>query len=42
MYQNSNPTYPTCKIDAALEAQIGLALRAQLDNHEFSAVKIIA
>ncbi|KAH8104653.1 glycoside hydrolase [Cristinia sonorae] len=39
--QNSNPTYPTCKISASQEAQIGLALRPLLNNNGFSSTKII-
>ncbi|KAI0789818.1 glycoside hydrolase [Abortiporus biennis] len=39
--QNSNPTYPTCKISASQEAQIGLALRTLLNNNGFSSTKII-
>ncbi|THH30033.1 hypothetical protein EUX98_g4142 [Antrodiella citrinella] len=39
--QNSNPTYPTCLITAAQEAQVGLALRTLLNNNGFSSTKII-
>ncbi len=39
--ENSNPTYPTCKISASQEAQIGLALRSLMDSNGFSGTKII-
>ncbi|KAI0081546.1 glycoside hydrolase [Panus rudis PR-1116 ss-1] len=39
--QNSNPSYPTCKISASQEAQIGTALRTLLNNNGFSGTKII-
>ncbi|PCH36648.1 glycoside hydrolase family 30 protein [Wolfiporia cocos MD-104 SS10] len=39
--QNSNPTYPTCTIDAYWEGQIGLQLRTLMDNNGFSDVIII-
>ncbi|TBU27192.1 glycoside hydrolase [Dichomitus squalens] len=39
--ENSNPTYPTCKVSASQEAQIGIALRSLMDSNGFSGVKII-
>ncbi|OBZ71255.1 Endo-1,6-beta-D-glucanase [Grifola frondosa] len=39
--ENSNPTYPTCKISASQEAQIGIALRNLMDSNGFSGTKII-
>jgi len=38
---NTNPTYPTAKLTAAHEAQIGNALRNLLDSNGFSSVKLI-
>ncbi|KAJ3488425.1 hypothetical protein NLI96_g2859 [Meripilus lineatus] len=38
--QNSNPTYPTCKISSSQEAQIATALRTLLNNNGFSSTKI--
>ncbi|KAF9502119.1 glucan endo-1,6-beta-glucosidase [Pleurotus eryngii] len=38
---NSNPTYPTCTMTAAIEAQIGKALRSQLNNNGLSSTKLI-
>lgn len=31
--ENSNPTYPTCLIPAAVEAQIGTTLRGLMDSN---------
>ncbi|KAH9847953.1 glycoside hydrolase [Lenzites betulinus] len=39
--ENSNPTYPTCIISPAQEAQIAKTLRSLMDNGGFAAVKII-
>ncbi|GLB39559.1 putative glycosyl hydrolase 30 family protein [Lyophyllum shimeji] len=39
--QNSNPTYPSCTMTAAVEAQIGSSLRTLLNNNGLSNVKII-
>ncbi|GBE84754.1 glycoside hydrolase superfamily [Sparassis latifolia] len=39
--ENSNPSYPTCRISASQEAKIGLALRSLLDNNGFSDVILI-
>ncbi|KAI0087785.1 glycoside hydrolase superfamily [Irpex rosettiformis] len=39
--ENSNPTYPTCKISASQEAQIGNTLRSLMNNNGFSNVKLI-
>ncbi|KAH7922519.1 glycoside hydrolase family 30 protein [Leucogyrophana mollusca] len=39
--ENSNPTYPTCSMPVATEAQIGTALRTLMDNNGFSSTKII-
>ncbi|KAI0333703.1 glycoside hydrolase [Cubamyces sp. BRFM 1775] len=39
--ENSNPTYPTCKISASQEAQIGSALRSLMNSNGFSSVRII-
>lgn len=38
---NTNPTYPTSKLTAAQEAQIGLKLRSLLNSNGFSSTKII-
>ncbi|XP_006455887.1 hypothetical protein AGABI2DRAFT_188016 [Agaricus bisporus var. bisporus H97] len=38
---NSNPTYPTSKLTAAQEAQIGLRLRSLLNSNGFSDTKIV-
>lgn len=38
---NSNPTYPTCTMTAAIEAQIGKALRSQLNSNGLSSTKLI-
>ncbi|KAF8631474.1 hypothetical protein AX15_002387 [Amanita polypyramis BW_CC] len=40
--QNSNPTYPTCKITSSVEAQLGKTLRSLLDNNGLGSVKIVA
>ncbi|KAH9847929.1 glycoside hydrolase [Lenzites betulinus] len=39
--ENSNPTYPTCKISASQEAQIGTALRTLMNSNGFSGVRIV-
>ncbi|PIL22448.1 hypothetical protein GSI_15136 [Ganoderma sinense ZZ0214-1] len=39
--ENSNPTYPTCKVSASQEAAIGIALRSLMDNNGFSGTKIV-
>ena len=39
--ENSNDSYPSCKISAVQEAQIATTLRSLLDKNGFSAVKII-
>ncbi|KAJ8461900.1 hypothetical protein ONZ51_g11249 [Trametes cubensis] len=39
--ENSNPTYPTCKISASQEAQIGSTLRSLMNSNGFSGVRII-
>ncbi|KAE9400866.1 glucan endo-1,6-beta-glucosidase [Gymnopus androsaceus JB14] len=39
--QNSDTTYPSCSMTAAVEAQIGIALRTLMNNNGFSATKII-
>ncbi|KAI0345963.1 glycoside hydrolase [Trametopsis cervina] len=39
--ENSNPTYPTCKISASQEAAIGTTLRSLLNNNGLSSVKIV-
>ncbi len=39
--ENSNPTYPTCSMSVAVEAQIGAALRTLMNNNGFSSVKLI-
>ncbi|PBK71630.1 glucan endo-1,6-beta-glucosidase [Armillaria solidipes] len=39
--ENSNPTYPTCTMPVAVEAQIGTALRTLMNNNGFSSVKLI-
>ncbi|KAI0802063.1 glycoside hydrolase [Irpex lacteus] len=39
--ENSNPTYPTCKISASQEAQIGTTLRSLMNSNGFSNVKLI-
>ncbi|OSD07331.1 glycoside hydrolase family 30 protein [Trametes coccinea BRFM310] len=39
--ENSNPTYPTCKISADQEAQIGAALRTLMNDNGFSGVRLV-
>ncbi|KAE9396925.1 glycoside hydrolase family 30 protein [Gymnopus androsaceus JB14] len=39
--ENSDTTYPSATMTAAVEAQIGTALRTLLDNNDLSSVKII-
>ncbi|KAI0333701.1 glycoside hydrolase [Cubamyces sp. BRFM 1775] len=39
--ENSNPTYPTCVMNAGQEAQIGTALRSLMDANGFSGVRIV-
>ncbi|KAF9031585.1 glycoside hydrolase [Panaeolus papilionaceus] len=39
--QNSNPTYPTCKMTPDIEGKIATALRSLLDSNGLSGVKII-
>ncbi|KAF7358940.1 Glycoside hydrolase family 30 protein [Mycena sanguinolenta] len=39
--ENSNPTYPSCTLTPAIEAEIGTALRTLLNKNGLSAVKII-
>ncbi|KAH9889777.1 glycoside hydrolase [Cubamyces lactineus] len=39
--ENSNPTYPTCKISASQEAQIGSTLRSLMNSNGFSGVRIV-
>ncbi|KAJ3784561.1 glycoside hydrolase family 30 protein [Lentinula aff. detonsa] len=39
--QNSNPTYPSCTIDASTQATIAKSLRSLLDQNSFTDVKII-
>lgn len=39
--ENSNPTYPTCSMPVAVEAQIGTALRTLMNNNGFSSTKLI-
>ncbi|TFK70756.1 glycoside hydrolase [Pluteus cervinus] len=39
--QNSNPTYPTCKMTATIEGQIGAGLRSLLNSNGLSAVKVV-
>ncbi|KAI0821952.1 glycoside hydrolase [Trametes gibbosa] len=39
--ENSNPTYPTCKISASQEASIGTALRTLMIANGFSGVRIV-
>ncbi|KIJ64292.1 glycoside hydrolase family 30 protein [Hydnomerulius pinastri MD-312] len=39
--ENSNPTYPSCSMPVATEAQIGLALRSLMDSNGFQNTKII-
>ncbi|KAH7909608.1 glycoside hydrolase family 30 protein [Hygrophoropsis aurantiaca] len=39
--ENSNPTYPTCLVPVATEAQIGLALRTLMNNNGFASTKLI-
>ncbi|KAI0769030.1 glycoside hydrolase [Trametes elegans] len=39
--ENYNPTYPTCVMTAAQEADIAKALRTLMNNNGFSGVKII-
>ncbi|KAF8736272.1 hypothetical protein AX14_000583 [Amanita brunnescens Koide BX004] len=40
--QNSNPTYPSCKVTSQVEAQLGKTLRSLLDNNGLRNVKIVA
>ncbi|KAJ3748371.1 glycoside hydrolase family 30 protein [Lentinula detonsa] len=39
--QNSNPTYPSCTIDASTQATIAKSLRSLLDQNSLTDVKII-
>ncbi|KAK7029864.1 glucan endo-1,6-beta-glucosidase [Favolaschia claudopus] len=39
--QNSQSSYPTTSMTAAVEAQIGIALRTLMNNNGFSAIKLI-
>ena len=39
--ENTNPTYPTCKVTAAQEASIGTALRSLMNSNGFSSTKIV-
>ncbi|KAG6818641.1 hypothetical protein H0H93_003231, partial [Arthromyces matolae] len=39
--QNSNPTYPSATMSAAVEAQIAASLRTLLNNNGLSSVKIV-
>ncbi|KAG6830490.1 hypothetical protein H0H92_000498 [Tricholoma furcatifolium] len=39
--ENSDSTYPSCSMTAAVEGQIGAALRTLLDNNGLSSVRII-
>jgi O-glycosyl hydrolase len=39
--ENSNPTYPTALVSAAVEGQIGTVLRNLMNNNGFSKVKLI-
>ncbi|KAJ7166584.1 glucan endo-1,6-beta-glucosidase [Mycena filopes] len=40
--QNSQTSYPTTSMTAAVEAQIGIALRALMNSNGFSTIKLIA
>ncbi|EPQ55645.1 glycoside hydrolase [Gloeophyllum trabeum ATCC 11539] len=39
--ENSDSTYPSCYMPVAVEAQIGVALRALMDDNGFSGVRLI-
>ena len=39
--ENSDSTYPTCKVSSSQEAQIASALRTLMNNNGFSNTKII-
>jgi hypothetical protein len=39
--ENSNPTYPTCKVSASQEASVGNTLRSLMNNNGFSNTKLI-